>query len=213
MPPRHDLTREPCPGRILEDLGGAFGMGALGGFLWHFAKGWRNSPKYEKFAGGMLSGSMKSPLVGSSFAVWGGLYATFDCSLIYLRGGKEDSWNPVLSGALTGGVLSMRSGWRSCMKNAAIGGVLLGIIEVVQLAFQRSTGEGPTPRQQYRQYLEMEQAERRAAEQAGSSPSFFKRFFSSGGPPGNSNSGSSSSPGSSSGGSEFLPEKPEGVSV
>lgn len=108
-------------------------MGALGGFLWHFAKGWRNSPKYEKFNGAMFSGTLKSPAVGSAFATWGGLFCAFDCTLAYARGGKEDSWNPVIAGAATGGVLSMRSGWRSCARNAAVGGILLGIIEVVQI--------------------------------------------------------------------------------
>ncbi|PHJ15511.1 mitochondrial inner membrane translocase subunit, partial [Cystoisospora suis] len=44
----------------------------------------------------------------------------------------------------------------------------------------RTAGEGPTPRQQYRQFLEIEEAERRAAASAGnSSPSFFSRIFSS----------------------------------
>lgn len=108
-------------------------MGALGGFLWHFAKGWRNSPKYEKFNGAMFSGTLKSPAVGSAFATWGGIFCAFDCTLAYARGGKEDSWNPVLAGAATGGVLSMRSGWKSCARNAVVGGVLLGIIEVVQI--------------------------------------------------------------------------------
>ena len=133
MASRRDLNREPCPDRILDDMGGAFGMGALGGFLWHFAKGWRNSPKYEKFNGAMFSGTLKSPAVGSAFATWGGIFCAFDCTLAYARGGKEDSWNPVIAGAATGGVLSMRSGWRSCARNAAGGGILLGIIEVVQV--------------------------------------------------------------------------------
>lgn len=133
MAGRRDLNREPCPDRILDDMGGAFGMGALGGFLWHFAKGWRNSPKYEKFNGAMFSGTLKSPAVGSAFATWGGIFCAFDCTLAYARGGKEDSWNPVLAGAATGGVLSMRSGWKSCARNAVVGGVLLGIIEVVQI--------------------------------------------------------------------------------
>lgn len=130
---RRDLNREPCPDRILDDMGGAFGMGALGGFLWNFAKGWRNSPRHEKFAGGMFSGSLKAPTVGSAFATWGGVFCAFDCSLSWLRSGKEDAWNPVIAGAATGGVLSMRSGLRSCARSAAVGGVLLGIIEVVQI--------------------------------------------------------------------------------
>lgn len=33
------------PWRILEDAGGAFAMGAIGGTLWHSIKGYKNSPK------------------------------------------------------------------------------------------------------------------------------------------------------------------------
>ena len=43
--------REPCPDRILDDIGGAFGMGAIGGGLWHTFKGLKNSPKGYKIYG------------------------------------------------------------------------------------------------------------------------------------------------------------------
>lgn len=43
--------REPCPDRILDDIGGAFGMGALGGGLWHTYRGLKNSPKGYKLKG------------------------------------------------------------------------------------------------------------------------------------------------------------------
>ena len=36
--------REPCPDRIIDDIGGAFGMGAVGGGVWHLIKGLKNSP-------------------------------------------------------------------------------------------------------------------------------------------------------------------------
>lgn len=36
--------REPCPDRIIDDIGGAFGMGAVGGGVWHLIKGMKNSP-------------------------------------------------------------------------------------------------------------------------------------------------------------------------
>ena len=42
-----------------------------------------------------------------NFAVWGGLYSTFDCVLIGIRK-KEDPWNSIGSGAITGGVLAAR---------------------------------------------------------------------------------------------------------
>ena len=33
------------PWRILEDAGGAFAMGGIGGSLWHGIKGFKNSPR------------------------------------------------------------------------------------------------------------------------------------------------------------------------
>jgi import inner membrane translocase subunit TIM17 len=45
--------REPCPDRILDDIGGAFGMGALGGGMWHTYRGLKNSPKGYKIAGAL----------------------------------------------------------------------------------------------------------------------------------------------------------------
>ena len=43
-----------------------------------------------------------------SFAVWGGLFSTIDCGLVRLRG-KEDPWNSITSGAMTGAILAARS--------------------------------------------------------------------------------------------------------
>ena len=39
-----DHRREPCPDRILDDAGSAFAMGAVGGTIWHFFSGMRNTP-------------------------------------------------------------------------------------------------------------------------------------------------------------------------
>ena len=45
-----------------------------------------------------------------NFAVWGGMFSTFDCCLMYARG-KEDPWNSIGSGALTGAVLMARGSY------------------------------------------------------------------------------------------------------
>lgn len=45
--------REPCPDRIIDDIGGAFGMGAVGGGAWHLIKGMRNSPPGFRMLGAM----------------------------------------------------------------------------------------------------------------------------------------------------------------
>ena len=44
--------------------------------------------------------------VSGNFAVWGGLFSAIDCSLVYVRK-KEDPWNSITSGALTGAILSV----------------------------------------------------------------------------------------------------------
>lgn len=51
----------------------------------------------------------EAPRIGGSFAVWGGLFSTFDCTLVAVRH-KEDPWNSIAAGALTGGFLSLRTG-------------------------------------------------------------------------------------------------------
>lgn len=42
-----------------------------------------------------------------SFAMWGGVFSSMDCLLIYYRQ-KDDPWNAVAAGFITGGVLAIR---------------------------------------------------------------------------------------------------------
>ncbi|KVH93869.1 mitochondrial import inner membrane translocase subunit TIM17-2-like [Cynara cardunculus var. scolymus] len=123
-----ETSREPCPDRILDDIGGAFGMGAVGGSAFHFLKGIYNSPKGERFIGGTQAVRMNAPRVGGSFAVWGGLFSAFDCTMVYARQ-KEDPWNSIIAGAATGGFLQMRQGLGPATRSAVFGGVLLALIE------------------------------------------------------------------------------------
>ncbi|KAL3825198.1 hypothetical protein ACJIZ3_021227 [Penstemon smallii] len=120
--------REPCPDRILDDLGSAFSMGAVGGSAFHFLKGVYQSPNGARFIGGSQAVRMNAPRVGGSFAVWGGLFSAFDCTAVYIRQ-KEDPWNAIISGAATGGLLSMRQGIKVASRSALFGGVLLAMIE------------------------------------------------------------------------------------
>lgn len=135
--------RDPCPHRILDDIGGAFSMGAIGGGLWHSIKGARNSPRGERLLGSMTAVKARVPVIGGNFAVWGGLFSSFDCSLVAIRK-KEDPWNSIISGTLTGGVLAARGGWRAASRSAAVGGVLLAMIEGLQIALTKMMAE-PTP--------------------------------------------------------------------
>ena len=72
--------------------------------------------------------TVRAPIVGGNFAVWGGLFAVFDCTLATARR-KEDPWNSILAGAATGGLLAARAGPKAAAKNAFVGGVLLALIE------------------------------------------------------------------------------------
>lgn len=54
---------------------------------------------------------------------------------------KEDPWNSIGSGALTGAVLAARGGPSSALSAAAVGAVLLALIEGVGIAITRMTAE------------------------------------------------------------------------
>ncbi|KAG5547413.1 hypothetical protein RHGRI_013188 [Rhododendron griersonianum] len=71
---------------------------------------------------------MNAPSVGGSFAVWGGLFSAFCCTLDYARQ-REDPWNSIAAAAATGGLLRMRRGLRAASRSALAGGVLLALME------------------------------------------------------------------------------------
>lgn len=99
--------------------------------------------------------------------MWGGLFSTIDCGLVRLRG-KEDPWNSITSGALTGAVLAARSeclqppppvlslfclpflssisfclpgGPLAMVGSAMMGGILLALIEGVGILLTRYTAQ------------------------------------------------------------------------
>lgn len=135
--------REPCPWRIVDDVGGAFCMGNIGGGIWHSIKGARMAPAGARLAGSLSSVQARAPVLGGQFAVWGGLFACCDCSLTAIRQ-KEDPWNSIVSGAATGGVLAARAGPRAMASAALVGGVLLALIEGMGIMFTKMTAP-PSP--------------------------------------------------------------------
>ncbi|XP_055679641.1 mitochondrial import inner membrane translocase subunit Tim17-B isoform X1 [Lutzomyia longipalpis] len=169
-----EYAREPCPYRIVDDCGGAFAMGCIGGGVFQAIKGFRNAPSgiSRRMLGSLTAIKARSPVIAGNFAVWGGMFSTIDCTLVHLRK-KEDPWNSIISGAATGGILAARNGNKAplsecfifCSKkcvllgffagvpamagSAIIGGVLLALIEGVGILFTRLSAEqfrmpGPT---------------------------------------------------------------------
>jgi len=127
----------PCPGRILTDTGSAFAIGAVGASFFHFVKGLRNAPTGARFTGGLEAVRMNAPRIGSNFAVWGGLYSVCDCTLVYVRQ-KEDPWNSILSGAATGGILSLRQGFRSVIRSSMHGAIFFALVNGAIITTQQS---------------------------------------------------------------------------
>ena len=90
--------------------------------------------------GSIVAVKQRAPVLGGNFAVWGGMFSTFDCILIQARG-KEDPWNSIASGAITGGILAARGGPGAAVRSAIVGGVLLALIEGMGIALNRLFAE------------------------------------------------------------------------
>nr|QBH73034.1 mitochondrial import inner membrane translocase subunit tim17 [Thermobia domestica] len=137
-----EYAREPCPWRIVDDCGGAFTMGAIGGAIFQSVKGFRNAPSgmRRRLLGSLTAVKQRAPVIGGNFAVWGGMFSTIDCTLVHLRK-KEDPWNSIISGAATGGILAARNGLPAMAGSAVIGGILLALIEGVGILFTRLSAE------------------------------------------------------------------------
>ena len=96
--------------------------------MYYAVKAMIQAPKGDKLKYISQAVRVRAPVLGGGFAIWGGLFSTFDCTLVSIRK-KEDIFNPIISGALVGGTLAARNGTKVMLKNAAVGGVLLAVIE------------------------------------------------------------------------------------
>ncbi|ORY17436.1 mitochondrial import inner membrane translocase subunit tim-17 [Clohesyomyces aquaticus] len=131
-----DLTRDPCPWVVMNDAGGAFAMGSVGGTIWHGIKGFRNSPYGERGIGAITAVKARAPVLGGNFGVWGLLFMSFNCAVQGVRK-KEDPWNGIVAGFFTGGSLASRGGIRAARNGAVSCAILIAVIEGVGIGFQR----------------------------------------------------------------------------
>ena len=134
--------REPCPWRIIDDIGGAFCMGAIGGSIFHTIRGSYNAPSGARIGGALNAVTARGPVLGGQFAVWGGVFACCDCTLTSIRQ-KEDPWNSIISGATTGGILAARAGPKAVVQAAAVGGFLLALIEGMGIMLNKMMSSQP----------------------------------------------------------------------
>jgi import inner membrane translocase subunit TIM17 len=57
--------------RIIDDFGGAFAMGAIGGSFWHGIKGYRNSPSGMKLRSSIGAVKARAPVLGGTLLAFG----------------------------------------------------------------------------------------------------------------------------------------------
>lgn len=72
----------------------------------------------------------RAPYLGGSFGLWGGLFSSMDCLLIWYRQ-ADDPYNAIAAGFATGGILAIRGGAAVAFKQAMMGGMILLLIECV----------------------------------------------------------------------------------
>ena len=107
----------------------------------------------------------RAPVTGGNFGVWGGMFSTFDCAVKGVRQ-KEDMWNPLISGFMTGGCLAARSesllvvfgagsiceliqlpgGPRSALGSATICAVVRGVFEGAEFLRTRASNDNLRPK-------------------------------------------------------------------
>lgn len=98
-----------------------------------------------------------------SFAMWGGCFSSVDCLMIWYRQ-KDDPWNAIVSGSITGGVLAVRGGANLAFKNAVMGGLILGLIEGISIVIQSVAMRRQHMMMEQMQKMELEKMQRAAKE-------------------------------------------------
>jgi len=96
----------------------------------YFVKGAWNAPKRQRMFSGLTHLRNRAPIMGGTFGLWGGIFSSVDCLLIYYRQ-KDDPFNAVAAGFVTGGVLAIRGGLAPAFRQAMLGGIILCVIEAV----------------------------------------------------------------------------------
>jgi Tim17/Tim22/Tim23/Pmp24 family len=146
-----------CPYRIIDDFGAGFGLGSIMGCVVYFIKGkdffllalillslvffeigsW-DSPRKEKFWGGIKHVKNRAPQLGGAFAAWAGIFGVCQCVLMQIRNGKDDIFNEIIAGGTTGGILNIRGGWSFAARGASSGALFLGLFGVYESVYMKT---------------------------------------------------------------------------
>eukprot|EP00930_Biecheleria_cincta_P100887 TRINITY_DN92513_c0_g1_i1.p2 TRINITY_DN92513_c0_g1~~TRINITY_DN92513_c0_g1_i1.p2 ORF type:complete len:151 (+),score=25.90 TRINITY_DN92513_c0_g1_i1:35-454(+) len=132
--PGAEERRLPCPERIVDMVGFAFGVGTCGGFGLTFARSLRDHPKGYRLSGALSAAQARAPQLGSTFAMWSGIFHCFECAVSQRHrnpDGARSSVDAAMCGFLTAGVLSMRMGPKAAASNAIVGGFCVLFVDLV----------------------------------------------------------------------------------
>merc|ERR1711974_389703 len=104
--------------------------GFFGGCIFTAGKGAYTAPKglRSRLHGAWTNTRVRAPRYGVSFAAWGLVYSSCECTMMHFRQ-REDPWNSITSGAVTGAVLAVRQGTGAMAVSAVFGGLILAVIE------------------------------------------------------------------------------------
>merc|ERR1719203_1138026 len=126
--------RMPCPERIIDMAGFAFGVGCCGGFALTFAQSLRHNPAGHRLSGALAAAQTRAPNMGHTFALWSGLFHTFECAVSQRHAnpdGARSSADAGMCGFLTAGVLSLRLGPKAASTNAVVGGLMVLFVDAI----------------------------------------------------------------------------------
>mmetsp|Transcript_7828 Transcript_7828/g.17189 ORF Transcript_7828/g.17189 Transcript_7828/m.17189 type:complete len:140 (+) Transcript_7828:85-504(+) len=127
--------RLPCPERVVDMMGYAFGVGSIGGFCYTFVHGLRNNPSGHRISGAFATARSRAPHLGGTFAMWSGIFHAFECGVTKRHGDVEPQRRSIVDagicGFLTAGLLSVRQGPRAASTNAVVGGLCVVLVDVI----------------------------------------------------------------------------------
>merc|ERR1712224_856431 len=124
--------RQPCPERIIDMAGFAFGVGRCGGFCMTFARSLRHYPKGHRISGAFAAASTRAPQLASTFALWSGLFHTFECAISQRHrdpDGTRTLTDAAACGFLTGGLLELRKGPRAAAVSACMCAFFVAVVD------------------------------------------------------------------------------------
>ncbi|NXY82407.1 TI17A translocase, partial [Alcedo cyanopectus] len=143
----------PSPWRIVDDCGGAFTMGAIGGGIFQAIKGFRNSPVgvNHRLRGSLTAIKTRAPQLGGTGSCGGAALLAAELSTGTCYKCPDSCWGPTGSHwGLTVQVVR-KYGPVAMVGSAAMGGILLALIEGAGILLTRfastqfPNGKEPTP--------------------------------------------------------------------